>query len=262
MSETTYTTEELTKMWEALEPTLKDAINAVNTQVDEHNANVAIIRASKEGESPKLLQEIREQNPQGDAALKTLNKRITELNKQIEELVSQANDIAKKYLPKKLTDEEIAKAQEALKTSGSAIKQAVTSLETFEGLVGKPLSVHVKQANSARGLALIGRAGSSDGETWRPRLSKVFINDEACEREVKNTKGEKVVKSNFTILTAELNKRTKSDSFSTAEIQKIYLEAAGGDKDNIPEEVKFTLPYTYSTENGEQTLEFEIKVVK
>jgi hypothetical protein len=67
------------------------------------------------------------------------------------------------------------------------------------------------------------------------------------------------------ILASNLNKRTESKKYNTVMLQDYYLkaiEAAGGTKENVPDEVTFTIPHTYTTESGEQTLDLNVKVVK
>lgn len=261
----TYTSEDLAKMWEALPADFQAAIIKVNDQIDEHNKNVALIRASKEEDTTKLLHEIREQNPENDPKLAKFNAEITKLNERIEALVKQANEVAQQYLPKKVSEEDVTKAQAATKESSGAIRDAIKGIETFESLMPTlKLTVHLKEIQSTRGLALIGSRGGS-GETWRPRTSAIYLNDELIQKDVQQADGTKKPKSTMNILASELNKRTESKNFNTLMLQEAYLKAiqeAGGSKDNVPDEVTFTLEYEYTTDNGPQKLELPIKVVK
>jgi hypothetical protein len=261
----TYTAEELKAMWEALPKDFQDAVTKVNDQIDEHNRNVSLIKASKETDTVKLLSEIREQNPENDPELEKFNAEITKLNERIEALVAKGNKVAEKYLPKSITEDEVTAATEATRKSSSAIKDSVKSLETFESLMPTlVLTPHIKEAQSTRGLALIGSRGGS-GETWRPRMRAIYLNGDLVQRDVQGPDGTKKPKSTLNILASELNKRLETKEYSTVGLQEAYLNAiiaAGGSKDNVPDEVEFTIKHKYQSESGEQTLEMPVKVVK
>ena len=261
----TYTAEQLDQMWQSLSDDFKTTVTTINGGIDEHNGNVQLIKASKEQDTTKLLHEIRESNPTNDPDLAKLNAEITKLDERRENLIAKANKLVqeKGLLPGKITEEDVTAAQEATKKSGPALREQIKALQIFEGMMPVKLTPHIKEIQSTRGLALTGsRAGGGEG-TWRPRTTAIYLNDTLIQKDVKQPNGEVKAKSTINILAAELNKRTESKSFTTTMIQDAYLAAAGGDKENVPDEVTFELSHTYKNAQGEDTeIKFPVKIVK
>jgi hypothetical protein len=259
-----FTQEQLDKIWASLDETFKGAINAINKQINEHNSNVALIKSAKEQDTTKLLHEIREQNPGNDPKLAKFNAEIEKLDERRENLIKQAAEIAKQYLPKAVTEEDVTKAQEATKISSPAIRTAIKSLEDFEALIkpmGLALTPFVKPLQTTRGLALTGSKSSGGGSIWRPRFSDITLNGKSIAAKVKGQDGTEKMKATLGFLSTALNKATQSSSYTTQKLQEVYAEAitkAGGTKENPPETVTFTIQHEYEIEGGTETANFEV----
>ena len=265
-----FTPEQLEKIWNQLSPEFQGAINEVNKQVDAHNKNVALIKSSKETDTVKLICEIRESNPENDPELAKLNADIERLNERVLKMQARGDEIVKaKYMPKQASEEEVAKATEETKVSSTAIRAAISSLETFETLIkpmGLALIPFVKQMQTTRGLALIGKkSGTGSGEIWRPRFSDIKLNGKSVGKDVKGSDGTLKRKATLTFLANELAKATKDSSWTTQRVQDEYLkaiEAAGGSKENPPENVKFILSHEYAVEGGTETMTLEVEAIR
>lgn len=259
-TEKTYTAEELQKMWEALPEQVRTAIADINKKIDDHNANVALIKASQGDDAKKLLFELRDQNPKDDEKLGTFLAEITKLNERIESLTAQANKRAESVYADQLktpTEEEVKAARESVAKSGAEVRAAAKGTLEFEKFLAVPLSVHIKAIGTLKGTG--GGAKGTTGEVWRPRTSAIYVNGELVQKDVQNpSSGVKEPKSTFNIVAGHLNKLIGDKRFATADLQQEYLKAGGGDKDNLPESVSFTLPVT----KGDTTINFEVKVEK
>lgn len=258
--ETTYTAEEIQKMWEALPESVRDAISNINANIDAHNTNVALIKASQGDDAKKLLFELRDQNPKGDEKLGTFLTEIEKLNERIEALTAQANKRAETVYADQLktpSEAEVKAAREAVSKSGAEVRAAAKGTLEFEKFLNQPLSIHIKAIGTLKGTG--GGKSSSTGEIWRPRTSAIYVNGELIQKDVQNpTTGVKEPKSTFNIVAAHLNKLTGGKNYATTDLQSEYLKAAGGDKDNLPESVEFVIPFT----KGDATVEFTVKVEK
>jgi len=259
-AEKTYTAEELQTMWETLPEQVRTALTGINEQIDVHNRNVALIKASQGDESKKLLFELRDQNPNEDAQLTKWLTEVTKLNERIEQITAQMNTRAADVYADQLkmpTEDEVKSARESVSKSGTELRAAAKGTLEFEKFFGMPISVHIKQIGTLKGTGA--KASSSGGDIWRPRTSAIYVNDEIVQKDVQNPKTRVMEpKSTFNIVAAHLNKLTSSKEFNTVDLQKAYLNAAGGDKDNLPESVSFPLEYT----KGDATITFTVKVEK
>lgn len=251
--------EELQKMWDALPDQVRDAVSKVNTLIDAHNRNIALIKASQGDESKKLLFELRDQNPNEDAEISKYNSEIEKVQARYEDLIAKANKRAEVVYADQLkmpSETEVAKARESVSKSGSELRAAVKGFASFEDFLGVSLSAHIKDIGSLKGTGA--KASSGGGDIWRPRTEAIYVNGELIQAEVQNSKGVKELKSTFNVVASHLNKLTNGKNFTTVDLQQAYLKAAGGDKDKIAEEVEFTLPFT----TGDTTVNFAIKVKK
>lgn len=259
-TEKTYTSEELQKMWESLPDQVRTALTSINEQIDAHNKNVALIKASQGDESKKLLFELRDQNPSGDEEIAKFLTEIDKLRGRVEDLVSKANKRAESVYADQLkmpTEEEVKSARESVSKSGTELRAAAKGTLEFEKFFGMPISVHIKQIGTLKGTGGGAKTGTT-GEIWRPRTSAIYVNGELVQKDVANAQGVKEPKSTFNIVASHLNKLTNSKEFNTVDLQKAYLNAAGGDKDNLPESAEFKVPFT----KGDTTIEFTVKVDK
>lgn len=267
---------EIQQRYEKLDGVMRAMVDVARTMVAEHNKNVAKVRSASEKDPLKMLSEIRESNPENDPKLTGLNERITKLTEQLEKLISEANEIAKNYMPESMTPEKINALRDTINESSGKIKAQIQSMETMEeALRGMPgyenllLVPLVPAAESLRGVRRIGDnpAAKKNDDAFRPRFSDILVNHESIKREVVNAKTkEKSLKATTTFLSEEMISRTQDKKYTTGYLTQLYveaLEAAGRSKTNEGDSLDWVIEHKFTDKNGnEQTIPFKIHTVK
>lgn len=170
-------------------------------------------------------------------------------------------------MPKDLSEEEVSKLKEetsqshaALKAKSAAIVQMEEMMPMFKGKL-LPLVDEIKTRRGTGG----GSKSSSTGEIKRPRFKRITVNnvtedDKGNKVYTTDDKGE--AKFTFSGVVAYLKKQHKGIKVVAKDLTDLYF----GDKssqDELPDTVTFTVPYTFTSEGGnETTVNYEIQATK
>lgn len=264
-TEPTYTPEELAKLYKSLDPSMQMLVKLATDEINAHNENVRAVRAAADSDPNAFLFELREQNPAEDPELAKKNRRITELTESLENLIAEANEYVKgtswyAEAAKGNTPEEIAAKREGVSESTKTIKARTQALENMEtGLKGTPMEakllIHLPAIETLRGVRTPGAPKTfPQGDTWRPRFTRITLNGDDAGKDVKNPKTQTTErKYTMTILAEHLRDRTKDAKFTASYVQGLYIEAlerAGRSKSNEPDKLEWTIPHTHATANN------------
>lgn len=252
--------------FDALPEAFRDAISKINGEIAEHNKQVDAIKVA-DAQDPKLIKgEIFEQSD---------NKKIARLRTEYDKLVDQAEKLRSQaytiidtdgLMPKDLTEEELTKLKSSVTDSTKYLRDQVGTLVGFEEMMPQfkdKLTSHVDEIKTRRGAAkTTGTTNAGDGPP-RLRFKKIEINDVT-----QDDKGNKVFgmkdgeeKYTFTFASMYLRKQSSGINWTAKDLADAYL--TGLDKDNLPDEHTFVMPYTYKDANGnEQTVNYKIKGIR
>lgn len=232
-----------------LDGILKQAVTDTATKIAVHNKNVSLIkRAAAEKTDPmELVFEARESEEKQAKSpdLKKLMDQVNKLREQEEQLIKLANKIAEKLIDKVASDDEIVKAQAAVKASSTDIRESKAALNMLATFAKQDLVALLPDVDSTRGV----RVTTSDvGDVSRLRLKKILLDGEPVEKEFTVTKnGEEIKEMRATTaqLAQELTKRIKGGSVNATEITISYLESMKL-KPNEFEKVTAGVPHTFT----------------
>lgn len=262
------TAEDKEKALNELPDYLQQAVKELNEAIAEHNAKVDGIKAAESKDPKAIKAEIREQNPSGNKKIAVINDRINKLNEQIEKLIAEANKIIDEdgLMPKDLSEDEVAKLKTETATSNTALKAKTAAIVQMEEMMpmfkGKLLPL-IDEIKTRRGTG--GGAKASTGEVKRPRFKRITVNDVT-----EDDKGNKVYtvddkgepKFTFSGVVAYLKKQHKGIKVVAKDLTDAYFDGKDS-QDELPDTVTFTVPYTFTSEGGnETTVNYEIKATK
>jgi phage host-nuclease inhibitor protein Gam len=246
-----------------LDGMVKDAVLAAVKQINDHNADVKIVRNfSSEKKDPVLiLDEIVETNPGNDPKLAKLAEDIETLKSRIEDLYKKAREIAKNYKPENVSEVEATKAHDRTKESSAKIRDAKTALKFFETLAGVDLMSLLPEVDSTRGLRLGNEGNASLG--IRPVYKKMIIvskndkdeNGNPVREEIsKETEkdGVKSTTTNTTILAQTLSSRGgRGFTVTSSEITSAFLEAMKTSFDKLTAGVEYAWTFSKDVTNSD-----------
>jgi hypothetical protein len=252
------TAEELKAMYDALPELMREAVDKINAEIAEHNKKVESVKAANEKNPTLIKAEIFEQNPDNNKKLATLRKEYEKLSEQLDALTKQAYAVIESdgLMPKELTEAEVTKLKTEVSDSNKSLKDQVSALTQFEAMMpmlkGKILPL-ISEMKTLRGTGTKS-AGTKTGEgPMRLRFKRIEINGVTSDDKGNTVYGEKDGEQKFTFTFASqfLRKQHKGITWVANDLTDKYLE--GQDKDNLPEVREFEMPYTFKTENGNET---------
>ena len=275
--------EDKAKAIAALPDMVRAGIEKLNAEIKNHNLDVALIKAaSADKEDPrKFGEELVRAHAGDDPELKKILDLIEKLQSQVETYWGKAIEKAQKFMPEKVTEDQIKAAQARTKESSSSIRTQKAAFSALTALMGQDLTVYLDDMQTTRGV----RTGISvPGQTTgvkRPRYSKLFFanpeNPEefilsAVDKEVDGT----IVKNSMpTILARDITKMLPSGtSVRAPELQVAFLahlkemDSSYGDngyeKLTAGQEVVWTYHVPIKDSDGKQIDEkhFKLKFVK
>lgn len=226
--------EEKAQKFNALPEMIQEAVNNLNAEIDQHNANVQVVRqASQEKKSETdTVFELIEKDDHGDKVLSKIWADVKAAEERVEKLrlqaLKRANEVELK--PKDVSADEATAAHEATKVSSKELRDKRDALSKLEDFFKVDLSIFLKEIDSTRGLRL--NASESGEKITRPQYKALYIVDENGTKELiskeVDTKDGKVQRSTTTQLASELTKRGgKGFSVSSSEITTAFLKNLG-----------------------------------
>jgi predicted RNA-binding protein len=265
---------------------IQDSILQFWKDAEVHNANVRLVQAAADSKTDpnKLLAEIRDSNPQDDPSLGALLKRIAKLDETREKLISEANEIAKQYLPEAANDAEVDKAREDSKESSVILRARVKVFKDMGEMLDEDYIQYLPELKSTRGIKT-GTTDTTGGTGIRPSYRKIQILDTEIVKDENGNDvevvtpeniGSEVVKdgvttfkSTTTMLAQVLSKRVKGETITSGEITTQFLEYLKSidrtyDKLTSGEEFVWTFNKDVHNSDGEKidTKSWTLKFVK